>query len=67
MISIKALKLIEKPTDVIHHLMFEELNIDIDNVDLEDSKTFQLYKNGDTTGTFQFRKRPFFIIILITI
>ena len=27
--------LIEKPTDVIHHLMFEELNIDINNVDLE--------------------------------
>jgi len=27
--------LIEKPTDVIHHLMFEELNIDIDNVDLD--------------------------------
>ena len=31
-----------------------DLEIDIDNVDLEDLKTFELYQNGETTGTFQF-------------
>ena len=30
------------------------IHIDIDNVDLDDVKTFQLYQNGETTGTFQF-------------
>ncbi len=30
------------------------IELDIDNVDLEDLKTFQLYQNGETTGTFQF-------------
>ena len=30
------------------------VDLDIDNVDLEDAKTFRLYKNGETTGTFQF-------------
>lgn len=28
--------------------------IDIDNVPLDDSKTFELYQRGDTVGTFQF-------------
>lgn len=30
------------------------LDIDIDNVPLDDKKTFQLYAAGDTTGLFQF-------------
>ncbi len=30
------------------------LEIDMDQVPLTDSKTFQLYQRGDTTGTFQF-------------
>ena len=30
------------------------INIDINNVDLEDARTFQLYQNGETSGTFQF-------------
>ena len=30
------------------------VDIDIDNIPLEDEKTFDLYKNGDTVGTFQF-------------
>lgn len=30
------------------------VNIDIDNIPLEDEKTFELYKNGETVGTFQF-------------
>lgn len=30
------------------------IEIDIDNVPLDDVKTYQLYQRGDTTGTFQF-------------
>jgi len=30
------------------------IEIDIDKIPLDDSKTFQLYQRGDTTGTFQF-------------
>ncbi|MCB0496959.1 MAG: DNA polymerase III subunit alpha [Cyclobacteriaceae bacterium] len=30
------------------------VDIDIDNIDLEDEKTFALYQRGDTIGTFQF-------------
>ena len=30
------------------------IHIDIDNVDIEDLKTFELYQKGDTLGTFQF-------------
>jgi DNA polymerase III subunit alpha len=40
-----ALKLIKK-----NH----EIEIDIDNIPLEDEKTFELYQKGDTVGTFQF-------------
>ncbi|MBL4755167.1 MAG: DNA polymerase III subunit alpha [Flavobacteriales bacterium] len=30
------------------------VDIDIDNIPLDDAKTFELYQNGDTIGTFQF-------------
>lgn len=40
-----ALALIEQ-----HH----EVKIDIDNIPLDDEKTFLLYQRGDTIGTFQF-------------
>jgi DNA polymerase-3 subunit alpha len=40
-----ALKLIEKNHNV---------KIDLDNIPLEDEKTFELYQKGDTIGTFQF-------------
>lgn len=30
------------------------VDIDIDNIDLEDPKTFELYQTGNTVGTFQF-------------
>ncbi len=40
-----ALRLIEK-----NH----QVKIDIDNLPLEDEKTFELYQRGDTIGTFQF-------------
>ena len=30
------------------------IDIDIDNIDIEDKKTYQLYCEGRTTGTFQF-------------
>lgn len=38
------------------HLIKENkgLVIDIDNIPLEDKKTFELYQRGDTNGTFQF-------------
>src|SRR5690606_3736178 len=31
-----------------------DLDIDIDSIPLDDEKTYQLYQNGDTNGTFQF-------------
>jgi len=40
-----ALELIEK-----NH----QINIDLDNIPLDDEKTFQLYQRGETNGTFQF-------------
>tara|TARA_Y100001972_G_C7655057_1_gene329771 strand:- start:442 stop:2808 length:2367 start_codon:yes stop_codon:yes gene_type:complete len=48
--------LIEKPTDVIHHLMFEELNIDIDNVDL-DSKNIVKKEHQDWKLAFSQDKK----------
>ncbi len=30
------------------------IDIDIDNIPLDDPKTFALYQRGDTVGTFQF-------------
>ncbi len=29
-------------------------NIDIENIPLDDQKTFELFSNGETTGIFQF-------------
>jgi len=40
-----ALNLIKKNFDV---------DIDLDNLSLEDTKTYELYQRGDTNGTFQF-------------
>ncbi|MGN6638319.1 MAG: DNA polymerase III subunit alpha, partial [Mucilaginibacter sp.] len=40
-----ALRLIKQNHDV---------DIEIDNISLEDEKTFELYQKGDTNGTFQF-------------
>lgn len=40
-----ALELIEK-----NH----QITIDLDNIPLDDEKTFQLYQRGETNGTFQF-------------
>lgn len=40
-----SLKLIKKNHGV---------DIDMDNIDLEDQKTFELYQTGNTVGTFQF-------------
>ena len=31
-----------------------DIDIDLDNIPLDDVKTFQLYQRGETTGTFQF-------------
>lgn len=40
-----AIKLIKKNKDI---------DIDIDNIPLDDPKTFELYQKGETVGTFQF-------------
>lgn len=44
-----ALEMIKKNHDV---------EIDIDNIPLEDEKTFQLFSKGQTTGVFQFESAP---------
>ena len=40
-----AIELIKKRHDV---------DIDIDEIPMDDAKTYELYQNGDTIGTFQF-------------
>ncbi len=35
-----------------------EVNINIDNVPLDDEKTFQIFAKGQTTGVFQFESAP---------
>ncbi len=51
-LGLKTLSLIK---DTIKNVK-ERLNItiDIENVSLEDTKTYELYQKGDTVGTFQF-------------
>ncbi len=48
----KTLSIIKEALDNIKHTTGEK--VDIDNISLEDPKTYELYSQGKTTGTFQF-------------
>jgi DNA polymerase-3 subunit alpha len=51
-LGLKTLSILKTALDLIkqnHHV-----TIDLDNISLEDEKTFQLYQRGETNATFQF-------------
>jgi len=51
-LGLKTLSIIKEALENIKHTTGEE--IDIDMISLEDPKTYELYSQGKTTGTFQF-------------
>ena len=51
-LGLKTLSIIKEAISNIHDSL--GIDIDIDNIDIEDPATYQLYCNGLTTGTFQF-------------
>jgi len=51
-LGLKTLSIIKEAIENIKHTTGEE--IDINNISLEDPKTYDLYSQGKTTGTFQF-------------
>ncbi|NDV68151.1 DNA polymerase III subunit alpha [Dysgonomonas sp. 25] len=51
-LGLKTLSIIKEAIDNIKDTTGEA--IDIDNISLEDPKTYELYSQGKTTGTFQF-------------
>ena len=51
-LGLKTLNIIKTALDTIQRN--HGIDIDIDDIPLEDEKTFKLYQKGDTIGTFQF-------------
>lgn len=51
-LGLKTLSIIKEA--VANIKLTRGIDIDIDNIDIEDKKTYQLYCKGRTTGTFQF-------------
>ncbi len=51
-LGLKTLSIIK---DAIENIKLSKgIDVDIDNINLDDKKTFELYSSGNTTGTFQF-------------
>ncbi|HLA25996.1 MAG TPA: DNA polymerase III subunit alpha, partial [Patescibacteria group bacterium] len=50
-LGLKNLTIIEEAKNIIKHTRGRE--IDIDNIPLDDKKTFKMLRHGDTTGVFQ--------------
>ncbi|MCU0342717.1 MAG: DNA polymerase III subunit alpha [Ignavibacterium sp.] len=55
-LGLRTLTIIRDAIDMIRKNHFKE--IDIDNVPLDDEKTFLLFAKGQTTGVFQFESGP---------
>ena len=51
-LGLKTLSIIKEALENIKYR--HGINIDIENIPLDDKKTYELYCNGQTTGTFQF-------------
>lgn len=51
-LGLKTLSIIKTALDLIK--LNHGVDIEIDNIPLDDKKTFELYQRADTTGTFQF-------------
>ena len=54
-LGLKTLSIIKDAVELIK--LNKKKNIDIDNVDLEDEKTFQLFQRGETIGIFQYESQ----------
>jgi len=51
-LGLKTLSIIKDALENIK--LSKKIDVDIENVKLDDSKTYELYSKGETTGTFQF-------------
>lgn len=51
-LGLKTLSIIKDAVDLIE--LQHKMKIDVDNIPLDDKKTFELYQKADTIGTFQF-------------
>ncbi len=51
-LGLKTLSIIKDAVELIRKS--KGINLDIDNVDLEDAKTFELFQRGETVGVFQY-------------
>ncbi|MBT7228089.1 DNA polymerase III subunit alpha, partial [Candidatus Parcubacteria bacterium] len=51
-LGLKNLTILEQAIKIIHAT--KDVKIDLDNLPLEDKKTFELFQEGSTTGVFQF-------------
>ncbi|MGE9516137.1 MAG: DNA polymerase III subunit alpha [Solitalea-like symbiont of Tyrophagus putrescentiae] len=51
-LGLKTLSIIKKTTEVIKET--HNISIDIEDIPLDDKKTYELYQRGETNGTFQF-------------
>jgi DNA polymerase-3 subunit alpha len=50
-LGLKTLSLIDKTLEIIRHT--KEINIDLNEIDLQDEKTFSMISHGETIGVFQ--------------
>ncbi len=55
-LGLRTLTIIRDALDLIKKN--HDMDVDIDNVPLDDEKTFQLFSKGQTTGVFQFESGP---------
>jgi len=51
-LGLKTLSIIKEAIDNIK--LSKDIDVDIDSISYEDTKTFELYQKGETVGTFQF-------------
>ncbi|MCU0287292.1 MAG: DNA polymerase III subunit alpha, partial [Acidobacteria bacterium] len=51
-LGLKTLTIIKKIIDEVKEI--EKIDIDLDNIPLDDEKTFKVFQDGDTDGIFQF-------------
>jgi DNA polymerase-3 subunit alpha len=51
-LGLRTLSILKTALELIK--LYHNKNIDLDNLPLDDEKTFQLYQRGETNATFQF-------------
>lgn len=55
-LGLKTLSILKTALELIRQN--HNVEIDLDNIPLDDAKTFELYQAGETNGTFQFESAP---------